>query len=127
MFLERKLVLKTRGKRVPVLLTFSRPRKVPPDFECACKIKVNGEDYRRFSLFGIDALQALLLSVGLAVTHLEILAKSRNGHFTPESMLGINCVRLPQLRSTSSRKLREVVPRNGPRVSRTATRSRRRR
>ena len=76
---ERHLLLRsTDGVESPVYVAVGRPRLSGHDWLCPYEIEFQG-DRRSFAIYGLDSVQALVLTMKTIDVELEVRAKQADG------------------------------------------------
>ena len=88
-FVSRSFDLGMGGQRRLTVRIFAPIRVPRRGYECEYEILTGRRRVRRFSMHGEDGLQALLLTLAVIVTEIEVAARDCGGQLSPDDMRDI--------------------------------------
>ncbi len=101
-FVERELQVRCGAASSVITLRVYAPRLVGPEnYRCTFEIILGSKVVKKGELVGVDGLQALVLSLGMVLVHLERLVLSLDGKIIPEEWMDLRRFRFKRTESST--------------------------
>lgn len=111
-----------RGGRIE--LRVYAPRAVDRAYECDFTVTHDGEVIGGHPTLGEDAVQALLLALGLAAVEVEIAITRRHAHVEPWLLADLKSLASEQAKAVRKRRPRSSSPKEAPKTAASVRRKR---